>query len=809
MKVLMSKAKKDIGSLKFKIRDCEKSCAFAISQVLIEIGSKIDSKKLLELDFQKSTDFFREWISSFESHIDLVKEVEELRVKSLSLEDELVVQEALFNSYKLRGRNDENLAKKIKQLKQDVTISLNRLRKGQASLTQYAGLGGIPEIQIKYHQLFYSDLIATTGLVSSKTLKSYDECQMISSQGMKRRVFRATKGNSRFAVKEYVLSSENDRKGFEREVYVLSKIRNQFIIPINCVFYDMDEDRGCVGYAEFPFIEGGTLGQWSNSKKRLEGEIQSIVRMIVQGLSFLHVSGVVHRDLKLSNILIDQNGVPLISEFDLSKDTAFDLTQTINFLPTQDVIPPEIEMGEIPTAASDIFSVGVILFKLLFPNRELGAVFMQNGLNLPSHENQDLIDLLSQCLRSDPKERPNADHILSHPFFTRLLELDEKEGTHLRVSALQEHLRVLRTLQDSPERNVSIQRYLSFDGIKRVLNPLEVLQHLTSSLKDSENLKKKIKITFVGEDGIDAGGLLSSLYFYFFEACFSPESPLMEKRDQETYLPRSHVLGEPPDRSEYLFDLFGAAILKCMFDGRQPLVRFPNFVFRYILDPSIKPSLNDLETFDLETARGLRMMLASEGVDSWMLNFEGLKPVGEAIDVTDDNKMEYVNLRVYDILIESRKDSLSAIRKGFYRLEELSTHLRMFTPYDLKLAIFGEQYLSCDGMIAILEFEGFSPAFEVDFVDVIRELTTEELRLFLHFVTNNVSIPVGGLRNPNVHYSSRKLKIQKVSGRSMPVAHTCFFRMDCPQYENKEMIASALKMALYNHRQTAGSFDIV
>ena len=85
---------------------------------------------------------------------------------------------------------------------------------------------------------------------------------------------------------------------------------------------------------------------------------------ICKGLHFAHSMGVIHRDIKPSNIMLNKQGIPKITDFGTSQ--MIDGTQPLGFLGTTSYVAPEQLKGDnAPTMASDIFSLGCVLYELL------------------------------------------------------------------------------------------------------------------------------------------------------------------------------------------------------------------------------------------------------------------------------------------------------------------------------------------------------------------------------------------------------------------------------------------------------------
>ena len=125
-------------------------------------------------------------------------------------------------------------------------------------------------------------------------------------------------------------------------------------------------------------------------------EAAGLIHAIALALQYAHERGVIHRDLKPGNVLIDGRGEPVVMDFGLARrsDDAFHLTQAGQVMGTPAYMPPEQLSGDVPamSAACDVYALGVVLFELL-----TGAPPFQG----------DLLSLSAQVL-FDPPPRPSA-----------------------------------------------------------------------------------------------------------------------------------------------------------------------------------------------------------------------------------------------------------------------------------------------------------------------------------------------------------------------------------------------------------------
>jgi len=74
-------------------------------------------------------------------------------------------------------------------------------------------------------------------------------------------------------------------------------------------------------FVEMEFVKGGNLREWLQNKKPDQSDIRLTCFGILLGISHLHTNGIIHCDLKLENIMIREDGTPVILDFDVSKDT--------------------------------------------------------------------------------------------------------------------------------------------------------------------------------------------------------------------------------------------------------------------------------------------------------------------------------------------------------------------------------------------------------------------------------------------------------------------------------------------------------
>lgn len=174
-----------------------------------------------------------------------------------------------------------------------------------------------------------------------------------------------TRLSRRVAVKildPHHAGDEAHRARFRREAIAAAGLAHPGIVAT----YDTGDDDG-VAYIVMELVDGPTLRDVLASRGRLSvGEAASIAVQIADALTFAHERGLVHRDVKPANVLIQRDGRVKVTDFGIAKAAADgDLTRAGSVIGTARYLSPEQIGGEAARATADVYSLGLVLYEML------------------------------------------------------------------------------------------------------------------------------------------------------------------------------------------------------------------------------------------------------------------------------------------------------------------------------------------------------------------------------------------------------------------------------------------------------------
>jgi serine/threonine protein kinase len=206
---------------------------------------------------------------------------------------------------------------------------------------------------------------------------------------------------------------------FRHEAQAAGRLAHPRIVQI----YDYGEDDE-LAYIIMEFVNGKTLAQHLQQEANYEiREVGEIIRQVLDALQHAHAAGVIHRDVKPANILINIDGRIKIGDFGIARIETSQLTHVGDVIGTPHYMAPEQYMGHDVGVQADLFSVAVIAYELLAGRKPFtgnAATLMQQVLNMapvdPSQLNPALAPLMDRVLRTALAKQPAHRFATAHEF---------------------------------------------------------------------------------------------------------------------------------------------------------------------------------------------------------------------------------------------------------------------------------------------------------------------------------------------------------------------------------------------------------
>ncbi len=157
---------------------------------------------------------------------------------------------------------------------------------------------------------------------------------------------------------------------FIQEARTIAQLEHRNILPV----YDFGEDDG-VTYMAMRYLNSGTLQDVLSFGELSFSDAVELMRQICAGLDYAHRRGVIHRDVKPANVMVDEEGTVYITDFGLAKvlESSSELTATGTIMGTPFYMAPEQSIGNKVDGRSDIYSAGVILYEMVTGKRPFDA----------------------------------------------------------------------------------------------------------------------------------------------------------------------------------------------------------------------------------------------------------------------------------------------------------------------------------------------------------------------------------------------------------------------------------------------------
>ncbi|XP_072280603.1 probable E3 ubiquitin-protein ligase HERC4 isoform X3 [Pyxicephalus adspersus] len=323
-------------------------------------------------------------------------------------------------------------------------------------------------------------------------------------------------------------------------------------------------------------------------------------------------------------------------------------------------------------------------------------------------------------------------------------------------------------------------------------------------LRKTKNIdyKKPLKVIFVGEEAVDAGGVRKEFFLLIMRELLDPKYGMFRYYEDSRLIWFSDQTFEDSD----LFHLIGVVCGLAIYNFTIVDLHFPLALYKKLLKK--KPTLDDLKELSPDVGRSLQQLLdytEDDIEETFFLNFtitvdnfgttvvRELIPNGAETPVDKTNRQEFVDAYVDYIFNQSVASLFDAFFAGFHKVCGGKV-LELFQPNELQAMVIGNTNYDWKELEKHTEYKGEywkgHPTIKI-FWEVFHELSLEKKKQFLLFVTGSDRIPILGMK-------SLKLIIQPTGGGEdfLPVAHTCFNLLDLPKYTSEEVLRSKLIQAI-------------
>ena len=674
---------------------------------------------------------------------------------------------------------------------------------------------------------------ARTTPVWVRRMKSTENTSNYGHLDFKSTLIVAKYRGNKCVLNELPMTDEGIRKKIEREVAVRGMFRPPLhpgIAPLDAVFYDNSTARM---YMHYSLNEVGTMADWLQAAKPEPWDIQSVFQQLFSALTYVHSHQIAHRNLSLDTVYVgivgDASGEmarPFISDFSNAEVILLGANGK-NTLPKpsmktekkdgdlqspeNDYRAPEVVCGEVATFESDLWSIGVMLYKATFGLNQQPVALGGLHARIPETKNPRLRELLASVLRVNPAERLSAQGCTAHPFFMISFAREMHESGNI-ISTEEKILSFRNYLQSLPRPDA-----VQFLRLRRTHLVMDVLERFqTFSIG---NLQKRLIVMYENEPGVDAGGLTKDMYCRFFDGLLAPKAGFFVSAGggNASSSSRGHLYlpcGSDTNVPLAAFESLGKVLAKVIFDGQTIAAPFPASFFKQLL--GLPVAFRDLEEYDHELYRQLysnvlNKELTPEYSQALSLDFHGLVDGGADRPVTDSNKREYLRLVAVQKLVGERAPQFEALVRGF-NIFRFHSHLHRFNASDLMVLISGPTDITADMVLDNVDFNhgNWRNSKTLDHVrQYIRSLSPSKIKEFLQFATGSPSLPLGGLGQvaEEEQPSMGKITFTRLpKSNRLPEAHTCFNCIDLSDYQDYNILERNFEIAIGNYAET---FDLL
>ncbi|KAL7734937.1 hypothetical protein ACLKA6_011206 [Drosophila palustris] len=324
------------------------------------------------------------------------------------------------------------------------------------------------------------------------------------------------------------------------------------------------------------------------------------------------------------------------------------------------------------------------------------------------------------------------------------------------------------------------------------------------AMSNPKDLKKQLVVEFVGEQGIDEGGVSKEFFQLIVEEIFNPAFGMFVQQEETNNM----WFNATPFENGAQFTLIGIIIGLAIYNNVILAVNFPMVVYRKLM--GYRGTFYDLSDWSPTLFKSLQAMLDYQGMDmeevfeqTFKISYSNvfgelveheLVPHGSEVLVGQHNKRHFVNLYSDFLLNVNIQQQFKAFRKGFEMVTDESPLKLLFRPEEIEKLVCGSREFDFVELEHSTEYEGgYTEETQIvqDFWSIVHAMPHESKRKLLEFTTGSARVPVGGLK-------CLRLLITRHGPDSdrLPTSHTCFNVLLLPEYSSKKKLEERLLKAI-------------
>eukprot|EP00048_Salpingoeca_helianthica_P022738 m.20050 g.20050 ORF g.20050 m.20050 type:complete len:978 (-) comp7730_c0_seq1:22-2955(-) len=324
-------------------------------------------------------------------------------------------------------------------------------------------------------------------------------------------------------------------------------------------------------------------------------------------------------------------------------------------------------------------------------------------------------------------------------------------------------------------------------------------------------LRSRLAIQFLGEGGLDYGGLAREWFFLLSHEIFHPSYGMFEASKSSNYKLQINPASALDEDHLLYFQFVGRVMAMAVVHRHLLDAVFVVSFYKKILGMPV--TLSDMQDTDADVHRSLLWVLETEiasgdagpGI-TFVADYDRfgevvsheLIPGGASIPVDESNKHEFVRLMVEWRLARGTQQQMAALLYGFHEIIPRRAILK-FNERELEFLLSGSQQIDLEDWRENSIYQGYAADAPVIrwFWELVEEASDEQKRQILQFCTGSTRVPLDGFRRLQGSDGPRRFCVQRVEDLTrLPSAHTCFNRLDLPPYPTKQMLHERLMLSV-------------